>query len=93
MHFGGQFEHEMHFCEICGKTAQDDQKTLRVSVCRELKQQATDDPNFTSNIITSDETSVYGYDPETKQQSSQWKLPNSPWPEKHVKFAAMSSPC
>jgi len=25
---------------------------------------------------------VYGYDPETKQQSSQWKSPNSPWPKK-----------
>jgi len=25
---------------------------------------------------------VYSYDPETKQQSSQWKLPNSPWPKK-----------
>jgi hypothetical protein len=34
----------------------------------ELKQ-ATDDPNFISNIITGDETWVYGYDPE--QQSSQ----------------------
>jgi len=30
----------------------DDQKVLRVSVCRELKQQARDDPNFISNIIT-----------------------------------------
>jgi histone-lysine N-methyltransferase SETMAR len=49
----------------------DDQKTLRVSVCRELKQPATDDPNFISNIITGDETWVYGYEPETKQQSSQ----------------------
>jgi hypothetical protein len=45
----------------------DDQKALRVSVCRELKQQARDDPNFVSNIITSDETWVYGYDHETKQ--------------------------
>jgi hypothetical protein len=25
---------------------------------------------------------VYDYDPETKQQSSQWKLPNSPRPKK-----------
>jgi hypothetical protein len=25
---------------------------------------------------------VYGYDPETKQQSSQWKSPNSPRPKK-----------
>ena len=60
----------------------DDQKALRVSVCRELKQQARDDPNFISNIITGDETWVYGYDPETKQQSSQWKSPNSPWLKK-----------
>jgi histone-lysine N-methyltransferase SETMAR len=60
----------------------DDQKALRVSVCRELKQQARDDPSFISNIITGDETWVYGYDPETKQQSSQWKSPNSPQPKK-----------
>jgi len=60
----------------------DDQKALRVSVCRELKQQARDDPNFISNITTGDETWVYGYDPESKQQSSQWKSPNSPRPKK-----------
>ena len=55
----------------------DDQKAHRVSVCKELKQ-VRDDPNFISNIITCDETWVCGYDPETKQQSSQWKSPNSP---------------
>jgi hypothetical protein len=44
----------------------DDQKAHRVSVCRELKQQARDDTNFISNIITGDETWVHGYDPETK---------------------------
>ena len=55
----------------------DDQKALCVSVCRELKQQAREDPNFISNIITSDETWVCGYDPETKQQLLQWKSPNS----------------
>jgi hypothetical protein len=49
----------------------DDQKALRVSVCRELKQQAREDPNFISNITTGDEAWLYGYDPETKQQSSQ----------------------
>jgi hypothetical protein len=57
----------------------DDQKAHHVSVCRELKQQASDDPSFISSIITSDETWVYGY-PETKQQSLQWK--NSLQPEK-----------
>ena len=48
----------------------DDQKALRVSVCRELKQQARDYTSFISSIITGDETWVYGYDLETKQQSS-----------------------
>jgi histone-lysine N-methyltransferase SETMAR len=70
----------------------DDQKDHRVSVCRELKQKARYDPNFISNIINGDETWVYGYDSETKQQSSQWKLPNSPRPKQRVKFAAVSSP-
>jgi len=56
----------------------DDHKAHGVSVCRELKQQARDDPKFISNIITGDETWVYDYDPETKQQSSQLKSPKSP---------------
>jgi len=58
----------------------DGQKALCISVCRELNQ-ARDDPNFISNIITGDETWVYGYDPETKQQLLQCKSPNSPWPK------------
>jgi hypothetical protein len=49
----------------------DDQKDLRISVCRELKPQARDESNFISSIITGDETWVYGYDPETKQHMSQ----------------------
>jgi hypothetical protein len=60
----------------------DDQKAHRVSVCRELKQQVIDDPNFISNIITGNKTCVDGYDPESKQQTSQWKSPNSPRPKK-----------
>jgi hypothetical protein len=63
----------------------DGQKALCVSVCRELKQ-ARDDPNFISNIITGDETWMYGYDPETKQQSSQCKSPNSPRAKKARQF-------
>jgi histone-lysine N-methyltransferase SETMAR len=38
----------------------DDQKALRISGCRKLKQQARDNPNFISNITTSDQTWVYG---------------------------------
>jgi hypothetical protein len=55
-----------------------DQKEHRIAVCTELKEQAENDPNFISNIITGDETWVFGYDPETKQQSSVWKTPTSP---------------
>ncbi|XP_041367081.1 protein GVQW3-like [Gigantopelta aegis] len=59
-----------------------DQKQHRVGVCEEVRQQTRDDPTFTSRIITGDESWVYGYDPETKQQSSQWKRPHSPRPKK-----------
>jgi hypothetical protein len=52
-----------------------DQKEHRIAVCGELRDQARDDPNFISKVITGDESWVYGYDPETKQQSSQWKRP------------------
>ena len=40
------------------------------------------DKNVIKKIITGDESWVYGYDPETKQQSSQWKFPSEPRPKK-----------
>jgi len=33
-------------------------------------------------VIASDETWCFQYDPETKQQSMQWKTQNSPWLKK-----------
>ena len=59
-----------------------DQMQQRISVCTELHQLASDDEMFLSRIITGDESWVYGYDPETKQQSSQWKSPTSPRPKR-----------
>ncbi|UYV67800.1 hypothetical protein LAZ67_5002103 [Cordylochernes scorpioides] len=41
-----------------------------------------EEPNFLTKVITGDETWVYGYDPETKRQSSQWLLKNAPKPKK-----------
>jgi len=41
-----------------------------------------DDSSFMSRIITGDKSWVFGYDPETKQQSSQWKSPESLRPKK-----------
>jgi transposase len=59
-----------------------EQKEHPVAICQELRQRAVDDQSFMSRVITGDESWVYGYNPETKQQSSQWKSPGSPRPKK-----------
>jgi hypothetical protein len=58
-----------------------DQKQQRVNVCEELRQIASDDVAFLSSVIAGNENWIYGYDPETKQQSSKCKSPNSPRPK------------
>jgi hypothetical protein len=55
-----------------------DQRQQCVNVFRELQEKANEDPAFFSGIVMGDESWIYGYDPETKQQSSQWKSPQSP---------------
>ena len=44
--------------------------------------------NFFSRIITGDETWVHNHDPETKQESMQWKHKGSPTP---MKFCVQQS--
>jgi len=68
----GNLNMKTHFCEICAKTAERRPEGPSRFCLQGTQKQARDDPNFISNIITGDETWVYGYDPETKQQSSQW---------------------
>jgi len=55
-----------------------DQRDHWVQVCTELKKTVRNDPNFLSRVITGDESWLHSYDPETKQQSSHWKMPSSP---------------
>ena len=55
-----------------------DQKQHRINIAKELLDSVRDDPNVLQRIITGDESWVYGYDVETKAQSSQWKLPHEP---------------
>jgi hypothetical protein len=50
-----------------------EQRQRRLEVCRELQQQLPKNSNFLPKVVTGDESLVYGHDPETKQQSSQWK--------------------
>jgi type II secretory pathway pseudopilin PulG len=57
------------------------QKEYRTAVCTETTEQAENYPNFICIIITGDESWVFGYDPEAKQQSSQWTQ-TSPRPKK-----------
>jgi len=47
----------------------DDQKENHVEISQELPANANGNENFLKNIVT-DETWVYGYDVETKMQSS-----------------------
>jgi len=44
----------------------------------ELQKAFRHDPNFLSRVITGDVSWLYGYDPETKQEPLQWKMPSSP---------------
>ena len=59
----------------------EEQKQNRVTVSRELLDRSNIDENFLKNVITSDETWVYGYGVETKVQSSQWVGKSSPRPK------------
>ncbi|VEN48079.1 unnamed protein product [Callosobruchus maculatus] len=59
-----------------------DQKQHRVNIAHEMLESVRDDPNVLQRVITGDELWVYGYDVETKAQSSQWKLPHEPRPKK-----------
>ncbi|UYV82490.1 hypothetical protein LAZ67_21002496 [Cordylochernes scorpioides] len=64
-----------------------DQKQHRMNIANEMLDSVRDDPNLLQRVITGDEAWVYGYDEETKAQSSQWKLPHEPRPKKarHVR--------
>ena len=56
----------------------DDQKEKCVEISQELLANANGNENFLKNVITGDKTWVYGYDVETKMQSSQWMGKGSP---------------
>jgi histone-lysine N-methyltransferase SETMAR len=59
------------------------QKLSRTEVSRELLDLYTRDPNdFIARMVTGDETWIHHWDPETKQESMQWKHIDSPPPKK-----------
>jgi histone-lysine N-methyltransferase SETMAR len=54
------------------------EKQIRVQFCQENLDFIADEPDFISTLVTGDETWCYYYDPETKEQSKQWKTKRSP---------------
>jgi len=60
----------------------EDQWKSRLTVCQDLKRELENDRNL-SKVITGDESWCYGYDPENKQASSQWKTHRSPPAQKN----------
>ena len=58
-----------------------EQKEHPAAVANELIQTTINEPGFLKKVLVRDEWWVYSYNPETKAQSSQWKLPGSPFPQ------------
>ena len=76
--------------EICAPSPNGGTEGDRVSICTDLRHRAQNDPIFMSSVITGDECWVYGYDPETKQMSSQWST-SSPRPKKARQVKSVKS--
>ncbi|CAF4935511.1 unnamed protein product [Pieris macdunnoughi] len=57
-----------------------------VNIAQKLLDSVRDDPNLLQRVITGNESWIFGYDVETKAQSSQWKLPHEPRLKKARQF-------
>ena len=75
--------------EIISKLLNSEQKQHRMDIAQEMLMTFNDDANLFKNVLTGDDSWVYGYDIETKAQSSQWKRPEDPKPKKYANFGQM----
>ena len=77
---------ELKMGKICAKfvprVLREDQKERCCHDSREMVELINSDPAVLDALVTSDESWIYCYDPETKRQSSQWKHAGSPKPKK-----------
>jgi len=62
---------DLHMKLVCAKFVPrlltDDQREQRQTIARDLFQRSCEDVQFLKNIVTGDESWVYGYDPKAKQ--------------------------
>ena len=70
------------YAEFIPKLLTVEQKWLHFEVALDNLEMVADDENVLKKIISVDESWAYDYDPEVKQQSSQWKVPSEPRPRK-----------
>ena len=77
---------ELKIQKICMKfvprVLREDQKERHCHDSREMVELINSDPAVLDALMTSDESWIYSYDPETKWQSSQWNHAGSPRPKK-----------
>ena len=77
---------DLHMKRVCAKFVPrlltDDQREQRQTIARDLFERSYEDVQFLKNAVAGDDSWVYGFDPETKQQSSQRKGPTSSRPKK-----------
>ncbi|UYV61254.1 hypothetical protein LAZ67_1004121 [Cordylochernes scorpioides] len=59
-----------------------EQKLCRLATCENMLEMTRTDPEWKDKIVTGDETWVYGYDPEAKRQSVEWRGQGEPRPKK-----------
>jgi len=65
---------EADCCKICAHLLKDDQKQNQLALYKGLQEQAKNERDLHSKFRAGNESWVYGYDPGTKQQSSQWRV-------------------
>ena len=81
---------ELHMSKVCArwvpKMLSDDMKQSRVTISGAMLTRYNTNPDdFHLRVVTCDETWLYHYDPESKQESMEWKHATSPktkksWP-------------
>ena len=80
--------HELlHLRKICARwiphQLRPDQKVARIQWCKTMRKRFKNGASpLISKIITGDETWIYHYDPESKEQSRQWTPIGEPPPQK-----------
>ena len=72
--------------KVCAKMVpkllSEDKKQQRVTVCQDIIKRLEDDPDLLGRVMIGNESWIFKYDSETKQQRRQWKSPASPRPKK-----------